>query len=176
MFSDVGKLNKLIFAGILFTTLPMQLGHIKESTHIQYLQQDIPWLNGYESLLPQFHFCYSQPQSEDLEAAEGTNRGKRGKMSHHSQHTRGSSSLFLDFEKQDTQWSQRDWELTRDNTWDTTELMHQHVKRTRIYCLNSHSQGIRYLLKTGPDLLSFCSSAMFAPLFSKRKEKVQVRN
>lgn len=35
--------------------------------------------------------------------------------------------------------------------------------------------GNIYLLKAGPDLLSFCSSAMFAPLFSTRKEKVHVR-
>lgn len=40
-----------------------------------------------------------------------------------------------------------------------------------------HTRGGNiYLLKAGPDLLSFCSSAMFAPLFSTRKEKVQVRD
>lgn len=40
---------------------------------------------------------------------------------------------------------------------------------------HTHGGNI-YLLKAGPDLLSFCSSAMFAPPFSTRKEKVQVRD
>lgn len=46
-----------------------------------YLQQAIPSLNGCGSLLPQSHFCYLQPQSEDLKAeeTEGT-----AKMSHPS--------------------------------------------------------------------------------------------
>lgn len=90
--------------------------------------------------------------------------------------------------KTKTQWSQREserWQEKRETqrlrmlTWDkyvghdgeaasTSSL-------TKILSLSSDSRWCHYLLKTGPDLLSFCSSAMFAPLFSKRKEKVQVR-
>lgn len=63
-----------------------------------------------------------------------------------------------------------------ESVWDKTEAEQQRgkkKKRTRI--CHTHGGNI-YLLKAGPDLLSFCSSAMFAPLFSTRKEKVQVRD
>lgn len=89
------------------------------------------------------------------------------------QHTRGSSTLFLDFDKtRHTVVTKRLWVLMWDSTWHTTELMQQYVKKNKDL---SHSRGINYLLKTGPDLLSFCSSAMFAPLFSKRKEKWEIK-
>lgn len=44
----------------------------------------LPWPSGCGSLWPQFHFCYSQPQSVDLGSAEETKKGgrERGKMSH----------------------------------------------------------------------------------------------
>lgn len=58
-------------------------------------------------------------------------------------------------------------------TW--TQPMQRHTQETVQKIFNIHG-GVNYLLKTGPDLLSFCSSAMFAPLFSKRKEKVHVRD
>lgn len=48
-------------------------------------------------------------------------------------------------------------------------------KKNRTRICHTHGGNI-YLLKAGPDLLSFCSSTMFAPLFSTRKEKVQVRD
>lgn len=119
-----------------------------------YLQQAIPWLNGYGSLLPQFHFCYLQPQSEDLEAG----KERRDESSAALGHTRGSSTLFLDLENKTHSWSHR-------------VDVGQYVRQYNRADASTHSQGINYLLKTGPDLLSFCSSAMFAPLLSKRKEK-----
>lgn len=100
---------------------------------------------------------------------------------------RGSSTLFLDLRKKkkmkqkkkqwDTQRSQRGSRCADVGrvceTW--TEPMQRHTQETVQKICNIH-RGINYLLKTGPDLLSFCSSAMFAPLFSKRKEKVHVRD
>lgn len=64
------------------------------------------------------------------------------------------------------------WEGVRDKT-EAEVCGEEEEKRTRT--CHTHGGNI-YLLKAGPDLLSFCSSAMFAPLFSTRKEKFQVRD
>lgn len=95
-----------------------------KNVHI-YLQQAIPWLNGYESLLPQFHFCYLQPQSEDLEAAEEREREGEERWVIHclTTYQRKFHTIF-GLWKQNTQWSQRLWEFMWDNTWETTGLMH----------------------------------------------------
>lgn len=110
-------------------------------------------------------------------SSRGDRERKRGKMSHPQLHNIGEEVPYY-FQTEKTRHSGHKglWVLKWNSTWDMTKLMHQNVKGTKNYFLKSHSQGINYLLKTGPDLLSFCSSAMFAPLFSKRKEKVQVRN
>lgn len=113
----------------------------------------------------------------------GISRGnKKGKKERKDESPRifqcvaGSSTLFLDWTEnvqhggdKDTRWCERVCE-TRQKLSSSVE---KKKKRTRI--CHTHGGNI-YLLKAGPDLLSFCSSAMFAPLFSTRKEKVQVRD
>ncbi len=154
----------------------MQVNYNKECTHILATSHTLTeWL--WKSVTT-ISFLLFTATKWGPESSRGDREGKRGKMSHPLLYNiwEEAPHYFWTLKTRHTVVTKRLWELTWDNTWGMTELMRQHVKRTKTYCISSHSQGIHYLLKTGPDLLSFCSSAMFAPLFSKRKEKVQVRN
>lgn len=160
------------------------------NTHT-YLKHAIPWPNGYESLWPRSHSCCSRPQSEDLQAAAGETQRTwtqwwviqclyetREEVPHYFWTWERKKKNETKKTKQwDTQRSQRgSWCADVGRVCETwTEPMQRHTQETVQKICNIH-RGINYLLKTGPDLLSFCSSAMFAPLFSKRKEKVHVRD
>lgn len=103
--------------------------------------------------------------------------GKRGKMSHPLLYNIREEVPYYFWTLKTRHTSghkETKWESTgqrRDRAYVPTCKKDRHL-----FFFSSHSQWIHYLLKTGPDLLSFCSSAMFAPLFSKRKEMVHVRN
>lgn len=91
---------------------------------------------------------------------------------------RGTSILFLDFEKNKTHCGHKDTLIVN------VEQYVIHDRADYVICKKTNKKKsnvtftfrMNYLLKTGPDLLSFCSIAMFAPLFSKKKRKVQVGN
>lgn len=139
----------------------------------------LPWPSGCGSLWPQFHFCYSQPQSVDLGSAEETKkegeREERWVIPYFSLHDRKYHAIFgLNWKTHNTAVTERLLDVggraRQDRSWSVWRGGGKKNKDL------SHSRGNIYLLKAGPDLLSFCSSAMFAPLFSTRKEKFQVRD
>lgn len=143
-------------------------------THPPTLKRALPWLNGCENLWPQSRSCCSPPQSEDLQAAGETHIKLRVTQRSVSDH-RGSSTLFLNLgrkKKGETTVTEKLW-MGWCGDMNTADAATHSGRRDRRFATLT---GVNYLLKTGPDLLSFCSSAMFAPLFSKREEKVQVRN
>lgn len=88
-----------------------------------YLQQAIPSLNGCGSLLPQSHFCYLQPQSEDLKAEETRREQQRWVIRPFTVYEMKRHTIS-GHQKQDTKWSQRN-----SQSWDMTGLKHQHVEK-----------------------------------------------
>lgn len=88
-----------------------------------YLQQAIPSLNGCGSLLPQSHFCYLQPQSEDLKAEETGREQQRWVIRPFTVYEMKRHTIS-GHQKQDTKWSQR-----ISQSWDMTGLKHQHVEK-----------------------------------------------
>lgn len=112
---------------------------------------------------------------------KGETRQERWVIFYFSLHDRKFHTIFgLDW-KRTTRRRQRD-SLTWESVWDKTEaekecaeVKKKKKKEKTTSTCHTHGGNI-YLLKAGPDLLSFCSSAMFVPLFSTRKEKFQVRD